>query len=73
MDVDTTSERLQASNILDNVYQTSVILKGELSSVEIKAAVGNNYVKLQFALNNFQNIMKKKLLTKKVFANDYIF
>ena len=32
MDVDTTSERLQASNIIDTFYTTFVILEGELSS-----------------------------------------
>ena len=59
MDVDIASERLQASNILDNVYTTYVILEGE-SSAEMQASVGNNYGKLQFALNNFQNIPKNK-------------
>ena len=46
MDVDTTSQRLQASNILDNVYTTYVILEGE-SSAEMQASVGNNYGQLQ--------------------------
>ena len=32
---DTTSQRLQASNILDNFYAKSAILKGELSSAEM--------------------------------------
>ena len=59
MDVDTNSERLQASNILDNVFGRSVILEGELSSAEMQADVGNNYGNLQFAFNNFQSIMKK--------------
>ena len=36
MDVDTTSKRLQDSNILDNVYARSVILEGELTSSEIQ-------------------------------------
>ena len=35
MVVDTTSQRLQASNILDNVYAKSVILEGELSLAEM--------------------------------------
>ena len=65
MDVDTTSNWLQASNILDNIYATSVILKGKMSSAEMRAAVGNNYGKLQLAFNNFQNIMKKKLANNK--------
>ena len=56
MDVDTVSQRLQASNILENVYATSVILEGELSSVEMQAAVSNSYGKLQSGFNNFQNI-----------------
>ena len=34
MDGDTTSQSLQASNILDNVYATSVILEGELVSAD---------------------------------------
>ena len=59
MYVDTTSERLRTSNILDNVYATSVILERELSSAEMQAVVGINYGKLQFSFNNFQNIMKK--------------
>ena len=56
MDVDSTSQRLQASNILDNVYEKSVILGGELSSAEMQASVGNNYGKPQFEFNNFRNI-----------------
>ena len=52
-DVDTTSERLETSNILDNSYATSVILEGELCSTKMRAAVGNSYGKLQFAFNNF--------------------
>ena len=67
MGVDTTSQRSQVSNILDNVYATSVILEGK-SSEEMEADVGNNYGKLQFAFHNFQNIMKKQ----KVFAKDYL-
>ena len=55
MDVDTTSHRLQGSNILDNVYANSVILKGELSSTEIPAVVGNNEGKL-ITSNNFQKV-----------------
>ena len=53
MDVDTTSQRLQVSNILENVYATSVILERELSSAEMETAVGNNYGNLQFAFNKF--------------------
>ena len=52
MDVDTTNERLQASNIFDTVYTMSVILKGEPSSAQMQADVGNNYGKLQFTFNN---------------------
>ena len=65
MVVDTTSQRLQATNILDNVYAKSVILEWELSSAEMQAAVGNNYEKLQFTFNNFLNIFKNKLPTTK--------
>ena len=66
MDVDTTSERLQASNTLHNVYAKSVVPEGELSSAELQAAVFKNYGKLQFATNNFQNIIKKKLANVKL-------
>ena len=59
MDVDTTSQRLQTSNIPNIVYTTSVILKGELSSAEMQAAVCNNYGKIQSTLNNFQMILEK--------------
>ena len=59
MDIDTTSQRLQTSNIFDNVYATSVILEGELFSAEKQATVGNNGGKLQSIFNNFQNILKK--------------
>ena len=62
MDVDTTNQRLQASDILDNVYAKSVILKGELSSVEMQAAVGNKYGKLHFVFNRFRHILKKNYL-----------
>ena len=59
MDVDTTSQRLQASNILNNVYAKSVILEKELYLAKMQAAVSNNYRKLQFAFNKFRNILKK--------------
>ena len=36
MDVDTTSERLQASNMLHNIYAKSLILEGELYSTKPK-------------------------------------
>ena len=65
MDVDTTSQRLQASNILDNVYAMSVILEGKFFSAEMQAAVGNNYEKQESAFNNFPNILKKKLASNK--------
>ena len=65
MNVDTTSQKLQSSNILDNVYATSVILEKELSSAEMQTVVGNNYGKLQSAFNNFQNILKKTWLHQK--------
>ena len=52
------SQMLQTSNILYNIYAKYAILGGELSSVEMQAAVGNNYGKLQSALNNFRNILK---------------
>ena len=50
---------LQSSNILDKVYAKSFILEGKLSSVEMQAAVGNNYGKPQPAFNSFQNILEK--------------
>ena len=37
MDVDTTSQRLQASNILDIFLAKSAILERELSSAEMQA------------------------------------
>ena len=60
MDVDTTSQKLQANNILDDVYAKSVNLEGELSSAEMQADVSNNYGKLQSAFNKFRNILKIK-------------
>ena len=68
MDVDTTSQKLQASNILDNVYPASIIIE-ELSSVKMQSAVGNNYGKLHSDFNNFQNI-KKMLPTKNKYLLD---
>ena len=59
MFVDTTSQRLQASDILNKVCATSVILEVQLYSAEMQTAVGNNYGKLQSPFNNFQNILKK--------------
>ena len=64
MDVYTTIQRLQASNILDKFYAKSVILQIELSSVEI----WNNYGKVKFAFNNFQIILKKKSQQQKMSA-----
>ena len=46
MDVDTTSQRLQASNNLDNFCTISVIMEGELSLAEMQAAVSNNNGKI---------------------------
>ena len=54
--------------ILDNVFATSVILEGELFSVEMQAVVGKNYEKLQSAFNNFQNILKNTCQQQKVSA-----
>ena len=54
MGVDTTNQRLQASNILNNVYAKSVILEGELSSAELQVFISNNYGKLQFAFVNLR-------------------
>ena len=69
MDVATYIQRLQGSNILDNVYAKSVILEGELFSAEMQAAAGkNNSKKLQSAFNNFQNILKKTCQQQKVSA-----
>ena len=53
MDVGNTIQRSQASNILDNFYTKSVILKGELSSTEMQAVVSNNYVQLQYDFSSF--------------------
>ena len=53
MNVDTASQRLQTSNILDSVYVQSVILERQLFSAEIQAAVGNNCGKLLSAFNSF--------------------
>ena len=55
MDIDTTNQRLQASNILDKVYAITVIMEGQMSSTEMQAAVGNNYGQL---LITFKNILK---------------
>ena len=68
MDVDTTSQRLQASNILDNVYAKYVILEVKLSSAEIHVDAGENYGKLQFAFNDFRNILKQICQQQKVSA-----
>ena len=68
MDVGSTSQTLQASNILNKVYATSVILKGESSLPEMQAAVGNNYGKLQFVLKNYLNTLKKLVNNKKMSA-----
>ena len=53
MDVDSTSQRLQASNILDNIYAKSVILEGELSAAEMQTAVSSDYGKIQSAFVHF--------------------
>ena len=66
MNVDSTSQRLQTINILNNVYANPVILEGELSSLEMQASVGKNYVKLQFAFINFRSILKKTCQQQKV-------
>ena len=42
MDIDTTIQRLQASNILDKLYAKFLILEVELPLSEMQAAVGNN-------------------------------
>ena len=59
MDVDTTSQRLQTSDILNNVYATSVILEGLLSLAEMQAdGIGNNYGKLMENYNPILIIFK---------------
>ena len=68
MDVDTTSQRLQARNILDNVHAKSGILEGELSSAEMQAAVCINYGNPQFNFNNIWNISKITCQQQKVSA-----
>ena len=69
MDVDTTSQRLESSNILNNDYVKSVILEGELYSAEMQALVSNTYGKLQFAFNNFRNSLKEITNNKKCLLN----
>ena len=51
VDDDTSSQRLQASITLNNVYAKSFILERELSSAETQTAVSTNCEKLQFAFN----------------------
>ena len=58
MDVDNTSKRIHANYILNNVYAKTVILEGELSSVEIEATVVKNHGRQQSYFNNFRNIKK---------------
>ena len=69
MDIDTTSQTLQPSNIIDNVYAKSAILEVELSSSEMQAAVGKNYGKLQFAFNSFRINLKKTCQQQKCLLN----
>ena len=71
MDVDTTSQKLQASNILDYVYTKSVIMEGELSSAEMQDVVVNNYGEIQSAFNHFRIILKKLASNKKWLLNYY--
>ena len=65
MDVDTTNQMLQATNILDKFYANSIILEEELSLAEMQAAIVKNCGKLLFAFNNFRNTLKKKLANNK--------
>ena len=58
----TTSQRLY-------ILAKSVILKGELSSAEMQATVGNNYGKLQFAFNNLNYFENKLSNNKKCLLN----
>ena len=44
VNIDTTNQILQSSNILFDVYTTFVILEGELSSAEMKVAVGKTRI-----------------------------
>ena len=60
-----TSQRLQASNIPDDFYAKSVILREELSSAEMETAVSNNYGKPQSAFDNIQNMLKNLSTTTK--------
>ena len=62
IDVDTTSQWYWL------IYAMSVILEGEFSSTEIQAVVGNHYQKLQFAFNNFRNILKETCQQQNVSA-----
>ena len=66
MDVDTSSQRLQVSNIVDNVYAKYVILKGKLSSTEIQLVITDKYGKIQVY---FRNILKKLVNNKKCLLN----
>ena len=59
IDVCINRQCLQSTNILDNIYTKSVIVKGELSSSLTQVAAGNNNGKLQSACKNFLNILKR--------------
>ena len=59
MDVDTSSEMLQASYTLHQVYAKSIVPEVELSSAEMQAAVCNNYGKLQLLIT-FKILSKKE-------------
>ena len=71
MGVGTTSQRLKATNILDNVYAMYVILERELSSEEIQAAAGNKTTMESYnpLLLTFK-IFKKKLADNKNYLLD---
>ena len=67
--VDTTSQRLQTSNTLDNFYAKFVVLEGELSSADMQAAVGNNVGNVHFAFHNFRIFLKISCQQKKCLLN----
>ena len=64
------SQKLQASNILDNVYATttSVILEGELTCSKMQAAVGNTMENYNLLLITFEIFWKKTCQQQKVSA-----
>ena len=65
MDVDTTSERLQASKTLDSVYAKSVIVEGE-SCLQQKCKLLLVTTVESYSLITFEILLKKLPTTKSV-------